>query len=61
MQTEMFGTGGNEQFSYDYDSNSNRSAETRQLNGQTIRTVSYGFDDLDRLTRASSLARRVRH
>jgi RHS repeat-associated protein len=48
-----FGSGNSEQFSYDYDSNSNRTAETRKLNAQTIRTVSYGFDDLDRLTRAS--------
>ena len=45
--------GQTQQFVYGYDKNSNRTSETRKQNGQTIRSVSYDYDLLDRLTTAS--------
>ena len=45
--------GQTQQFVYGYDPNSNRTTETRKHNGQTIRSISYDYDLLDRLTAAS--------
>ncbi|HEV8187414.1 MAG TPA: Ig-like domain-containing protein [Pyrinomonadaceae bacterium] len=45
--------GQTQQFAYGYDRNSNRITETRKQNGQTIRSIAYDYDLLDRLTTAS--------
>lgn len=42
-----------QQFVYGYDPNSNRANETRKQNNQIIRSVTYDYDLLDRLTSAS--------
>lgn len=48
------GTGAQvQQFAYTYDANSNRQGETRTVDGQTMRAVTYGYDLLDRLNAAS--------
>lgn len=54
--TNTVGTGSGvktQQFVYGYDGNSNRESETRKQNGETIRSITYGYDLLDRLTAAS--------
>lgn len=42
-------------FDYEYDPNSNRTAETRKFNGSTLRSVAYDYDLLDRMTKADYL------
>jgi RHS repeat-associated protein len=42
-----------EDFDYTYDRNSNRDSETRKQNGQTVRTIAYGYDELNRLSNAT--------
>lgn len=42
-----------EEFSYTYDANANRATETRRQNGNTIRSITYGYDLLNRLTSAN--------
>jgi RHS repeat-associated protein len=54
--TNTVGTGSaikTQQFVYGYDQNSNRTNETRKQNNQIIRSVTYDYDLLDRLTSAS--------
>ncbi len=54
--TNTVGTGTGvqtQQFVYAYDGNSNRESETRKQNGEIIRSLTYGYDLLDRLTAAS--------
>jgi RHS repeat-associated protein len=50
--TNTAGTG-LQQFVYGYDLNSNRVTETRKVDGQTTRAITYSYDRLDRLTAAS--------
>jgi RHS repeat-associated protein len=45
-----------QEFLYGYDANSNRESETRKVNGQTTRGITYGYDLLDRLTAATYTA-----
>jgi RHS repeat-associated protein len=42
-------------FEYGYDANSNRTSETRKLNGDIVRAVTYDYDLLDRLKRGDYL------
>lgn len=42
-----------QQFVYGYDPNSNRASETRKVDGQTTRAISYTYDLVDRLASAS--------
>ena len=39
-----------EEYVYGYDANGNRSTETRKQNGAVSRELSYGYDELNRLT-----------
>ena len=41
-----------EEFGYTYDADSNRETETRKINGQLSRQLSYRYDELERLTHA---------
>jgi RHS repeat-associated protein len=43
-----------EEYAYTYDANSNRATETRKFNGSVFRSLSYGYDGLDRLKRVES-------
>ena len=50
------GAGQTEEYSYTYDANSNRESETKKFNGSVFRSVNYGYDALDRLTRVDTAA-----
>jgi RHS repeat-associated protein len=57
--TNTAGTGAQaqtQQFVYTYDQNSNRETETRKINGQVTRSMTYAYDLLDRLTSANYAA-----
>jgi RHS repeat-associated protein len=44
--------GGSEEFGYGYDGEANRVSESRKRNGELVRTISYGYDELERVTSA---------
>jgi RHS repeat-associated protein len=51
--TNTLGATDTEEFDYSYDANSNRTGETRKFNGSTTRSLTYGYDPLNRLTSAN--------
>lgn len=44
-----------ESFDYGYDANSNRISEIKRINNQAYRTISYEFDQVDRLSKTTSI------